>query len=80
MMMNDSSQQPAMPPGRRHGKAVHGVEKRTVMTRDAHRRLKLAKAAAKAVLAAGGTISAAAAAAQAYGERSGSYCEIPTMA
>lgn len=47
---------------------VHGgVEKHTYMTRDAYRRLKLAKQAAKAVLRNGGTAEAAAAAAQAYG-------------
>ena len=43
------------------------IEKSAYMTRDAARRLKLAKKAAKAVLSGGGTLSDAAQAAQAYG-------------
>ena len=43
------------------------IEKRVYMTRDAVRRLRLARKAAKAVLAGGGTVAEAAAAAQAHG-------------
>ena len=66
----------AMPPRRRPpkdtdtprgGAGLVGIQKSTYMTRDAARRLRLAKKAAKTVLAAGGTLSAAAAAAQAHG-------------
>ena len=43
------------------------IEKSAYMTRDAVRRLKMAKKAAKSILASGGTLADAAQAAQAYG-------------
>lgn len=56
-----------MPPARRGA----GVQKSTYMTRDAARRLKLAKRAAAAVLASGGPLEAAASAAQQFGTPAG---------
>ena len=55
------------PRGRGRGTSRRGVEKQSYMTRDAARRLRLAKKAAKAVIAAGGTHLEAVAAAQAFG-------------
>eukprot|EP00966_Prymnesium_polylepis_P309336 7148234-Prymnesium_polylepis.1 len=62
-------------------KPRRGIEK-VFMTRDAARRLKLAKRAARAVLSEGGTAASAASAAQAFGEgaarRSASSVAAPT--
>jgi hypothetical protein len=58
-----------MPPRRRPPSArlQGGIEKKTYMTNDEAKRLRLAKKAARVVLRSGGSTEAAAAAAQAYG-------------
>ena len=55
----------------RGGPRSRGIEKKSYMTRDASRRLRLAKTAARECLKGGGSVEQAAAAAQAYGTPAG---------
>ena len=59
-------------PGSGRGGMTRGIAKTSnYMTRDSARRLRLAKRAAKTILSSGGSIEAAATAAQAHGESPG---------